>query len=1334
MEITTPIIEIINITTETAETITTETTETTESVIITTKTTETTFHVIEVTNITIETPFITTETTETTTKYPIVTIETTPFIVINETTETTLHIIEVTNITIETPFITTETIETTTKYPIVTIEITPFIVTTETTTLHIIEVTNITIETPTPTETPETTIEYPTVLITTETTSSVLVEITTPIIELINVTTITPYITTKTIETTTELIVTTVEYPIIITTPTIMPWEITTPYPVIETVTTTVTPETTTEITEVTEYEEYEEYEEEETVSPDWEEYVEETTETTTKYPIVTIETTTFIVTTKTTETTTKYPVVTIETTESIITTPTPPIETTTKEVIKVEVTIPKIDVNITTPFIPIPEIVSTSPLFTTFTYTLAPTLEFTTESLPFEYEDNITDITFTPFIPPPTTKPIIITPLIITPIITLTTPIITLTTPTIMLVTPIITLTTPTITLTTPTITLTTPTITLTTPTITLTTPTITLTTPTITLTTPTITLTTPTITLTTPIITLTTSTIITPEKIIPKITPVPAIVEFTPITDDSQKHTRNLELMEQLERKLKEMDEKMKDIERKEIELDKEEEEWQNRKAKIISDLLQRQKMMKAYVATKAIEALHEITQTTIGEHAIDIDTTRPKMKMITLSPFLTTDAFEKRLRMLEIEFWEREKWIKELERRLLEREKRFKKDQEDFEKLVREMEETLKKGKEISWPPKTSEPTETIRDCCLRTTPLFSPLPPTERTTIDIREPTITPKKDTTIRTTITEEEKEIEKETVTKETVTEETVERLTPKRFVTTKKCVLRSKVVGKDMVTERVCVPYILSKEEEGKTKIATLHLEEHEWTEGPFVTDYMTPQTETEEYENENKESIEQNRIKRNIGKENAVCPNYQLYNFTNCYKITTRRIRYIRSKKDGNTKIVVLHLEEHEWTEGPFTTNYMTPQTEIEEVDREEIMERERFKPDIDEKKTVCPDYPLYKITDDKMKTTQTPSKDEEEKTKLFALRLKEHEWMEGPFTTDYVTPQTEIEENKNENKRSIERNRFKQNINEQNAVCPNYQLYNVTGYKMTTNHLLIDESFCKYANCNFQLTKSLTITEASRIKSTGKMNWKIDNNRYKVRSMLQIIEDEEVENDNETIMKQNEWNNGIYDYENQIERNLRQEEVTEPWENQDNDEYESKENDEYKEEETTVPKEEVIETPMIYTPEEEKPKPKKIHEDEEEEETTEEEKTRQPPGPEWPTEPLTNYHVGGTRTWTLEYPEEKPRKPEDEEEEDFKRVGKRPEKTTCYYVVLTKDKKRREIENMSKKWIYDFNDLNFMHLILVETCMWVFYCVEENSTSLTLTFNSHDKTPTA
>ncbi|PBC26672.1 hypothetical protein APICC_07040 [Apis cerana cerana] len=822
--------------------------------------------------------------------------------------------------------------------------------------------------------------------------------------------------------------------------------------------------------------------------------------------------------------------------------------------------------------------------------------------------------------------------------------------------------------------------------------------------------------------------------------------------------------------------MDEKMKDIEREEIELDKEEEEWQNHKAKIISDLLQRQKMMKAYVATKAIEALHEITQTTIGEHATDIDTTRPKMKMITLSPFLTTDAFEKRLRMLEVEFWEREKWIKELERRLLEREKRFKKDQEDFEKLVREMEETLKKGEEISWPPKTSEPTETIRDCCLRTTPPFSPLPPTERTTIDIREPTITPKKDTTIRTIITEEEKEIEKETmteetvtketVTKETVTEETMERLTPKRFVTTKKCVtvLRSKVVGKGMVTERVCVPYVLSKEEEGKTKIATLHLEEHEWTEGPFATNYMTPQTETEEYDNENKKSIEQNRIKRDIGEEDTICRNYQLYNFTNRYKMTTRRIRYVQNKdKDENTKIAVLHLEEHEWTEGLFTTNYMTPQTEIEEVDREETMERERFTPDIDEEKTVCPD-PLYKITDDKMKTIQTPSEDEEEKTKLFMLHLKEHEWTEGPFTTDYVTPQTEIEENENENKRSIEQNRFKRNINEKNAVCPTYQMYNATGYKMTTNHLLIDEPFCKYANCSFQLTKSLTITEASRTKSTGKMNWKIDNNRYKVRSMLQIIENEEVENDEITV-KQNEWNDGIYDgiYENQVERNLRQEEVTEPWENQGNNENEDEGNDEYKEEEeeeeegeeeykeeeeeegeeegeeeegeeeykeegeeeykeeeeeedkeeeeveedkeeeeeeykeeeeeeykedyepedkeieeTTAPEEEVIETPMIYTPEEEKP-PKKIHE--EEEETTEEEKTRQPPGPEWPTEPLTNYHVGGTRTWTLEYPEEKPRKPEDEEEEDFKRVGKRPERTTCYYVVLTKDKKRRE-----------------------------------------------------
>ncbi|KAK1135617.1 hypothetical protein K0M31_000206 [Melipona bicolor] len=63
--------------------------------------------------------------------------------------------------------------------------------------------------------------------------------------------------------------------------------------------------------------------------------------------------------------------------------------------------------------------------------------------------------------------------------------------------------------------------------------------------------------------------------------------------------------------------------------------------------------------------------------------------------------------------------------------------------------------------------------------------------------------------------------------------------------------------------------------------------------------------------------------------------------------------------------------------------------------------------------------------------------------------------------------------------------------------------------------------------------------------------------------------------------------------------------------------------------------------------------------------------EKKTRQTPGPEWPTEALTAYQIGGTRTWMLEYPKV-PKSEEDEQ--NLKSVGKRPlEATTCYYVIL-------------------------------------------------------------
>lgn len=69
----------------------------------------------------------------------------------------------------------------------------------------------------------------------------------------------------------------------------------------------------------------------------------------------------------------------------------------------------------------------------------------------------------------------------------------------------------------------------------------------------------------------------------------------------------------------------------------------------------------------------------------------------------------------------------------------------------------------------------------------------------------------------------------------------------------------------------------------------------------------------------------------------------------------------------------------------------------------------------------------------------------------------------------------------------------------------------------------------------------------------------------------------------------------------------------------------------------------------------------------------------KTRRTPGPEWPTEALTAYQIGGTRTWMLEYP-----KVPKEDEQNLKSVGKRPLKaTTCYYVIL-RDEREDSLES--------------------------------------------------
>ncbi|XP_076393432.1 uncharacterized protein LOC143265413 [Megachile rotundata] len=72
-----------------------------------------------------------------------------------------------------------------------------------------------------------------------------------------------------------------------------------------------------------------------------------------------------------------------------------------------------------------------------------------------------------------------------------------------------------------------------------------------------------------------------------------------------------------------------------------------------------------------------------------------------------------------------------------------------------------------------------------------------------------------------------------------------------------------------------------------------------------------------------------------------------------------------------------------------------------------------------------------------------------------------------------------------------------------------------------------------------------------------------------------------------------------------------------------------------------------------------------------DEDEDSKTTRVKVKKKPGPEWPTEAFTAYHIGGTKTWTLEFPEIVLEKPEQKEttEED----SEKDNPTTCYLVLV-------------------------------------------------------------
>ncbi|CAD1469565.1 unnamed protein product [Heterotrigona itama] len=742
VEITSSIIEIINVTTETPFTIIETPVTTVTMPTITTETTETTISievqftspVVEVTNITTKTPLTTSAISEVTT----VTIPT----VTTETTETTTivvvtsPIIEVINITTETPFFTIEISKITTPMvPTITTELMKEITTTIV--YEYVEETTANMTTTEKTTEPTS--------VTTE--SSILLEtteITTPIVVHYEVNVTTPYVTGTTETVTTEFTVEITETPVV-TTERI----ITTEEEMYETV--------TMHEKDYDEEEEEEKEEKKETVSPIWYEHTEEN-----------------------------------------VTSTTPEMETPTKEIIRIEITIVKEELNITTPFVTVPEIISTiaipfiteeiittlerpTTFGTTLMYTLPPTLEFTMEHLPLDYlGENVTKSE-------EVTKP--------------------------------------------------------------------------------------------------TTATVETPEIsdiTREKVTELPVSFDVTRTTNQEEKKQRQEEKKEELIEELKKLEKTEEEILIREKELERREEDWQIEKGKLIRSLYVKQQEMKvaqqqttfASEPDTVTEESPALSKTTLSTEATTsrIGPMKPKT---TVTPEMTTkDELEEEVKLLEKKYLEKEKWLKEQEKQLEEREKKFQKEKDEFETMIKELEEKLESGEEITLP--------TYGRSTL-TTPCFSQLPPTERTTIEIRESTaMEPKTETSVRKLVTlshEEEKE-QKE--------EREEER---KRKGTTRICVnvLKAKPLGKqaeDLVTKRVCLPFVPGQVDakEQITKISGLYLRQHEWTEGPrFTKDRGESQTEFEDERSERKRSLtEQNRFKRNIPAKQHVHPQLRIDRIT--------------------------------------------------------------------------------------------------------------------------------------------------------------------------------------------------------------------------------------------------------------------------------------------------------------------------------------------------------------------------------------------------------------------------------------------------------------------
>lgn len=288
-------------------------------------------------------------------------------------------------------------------------------------------------------------------------------------------------------------------------------------------------------------------------------------------------------------------------------------------------------------------------------------------------------------------------------------------------------------------------------------------------------------------------------------------------------QQKNRHEELKKELIEKLNELQTNEDEIIRKEEELEKEIEKWEQEKAERMATVMQLEQQIQLMHARTYLRAESTRQPTLIMEYeSVPLKTTGAVTVVTEAVTVITTeDKLEKEVRALEEQVVARKEHLKEKEDRLMEKKRKLLQEKEDINRKIQELEEQLL-TKKAGVPPNDTQRPDTV------TTPSVTQLPPTERTTIEIWEPTV-PKvlKETTIRRRITLHKEE-------KDERDYESEPHVLKEEDVTTRIClnVLKNASLGRDgqkLVTEKVCLPFVPGKkglvlkdreEAEEKTKI----------------------------------------------------------------------------------------------------------------------------------------------------------------------------------------------------------------------------------------------------------------------------------------------------------------------------------------------------------------------------------------------------------------------------------------------------------------------------------------------------------------------------------